>query len=125
MADAHEFDPPRDPEDLEREAVEVLRGRLGEDGHLLEVLRFGVEMEEFISSSKVGQYLVNKANEDLQAAIGQLLDLPTIEGEDARNAHAEARLAFRLLQYIENAVIAGQESEQQIIARGEIEGDQE
>lgn len=98
-----------DPE-LEAE----LRDQLGGDAELVDLFKFGMEMEIFVKDNEVGRYLVNRANQDLQENIRLLLDQVVLDTQEARHAHQEARTALAVLSYISEAVSKGGEAEETI-----------
>jgi hypothetical protein len=89
----------------------------GIDLDTIEVVRFGLEMQAFVEHQPVGRYLVSTAEAQLGENIRKLLDLDSLDGPIARDAHFKARVAVGILKIIEEATVSGQEAEASIRER--------
>lgn len=109
--EAHEYDPPVDDLVPNEDPTEALEHRLGDElKHLIQVVHFGHEMELF-SKSKVGAYLIQRAEGQLNEATRQLLDMNSLEGTKPAEAHMKAKVAIEILRWINEAIDAGKETE--------------
>lgn len=102
------------------DAEDALGQKLGEDRHLIELVRFGQDMEEFAATT-IGKYFVNRAEGELNDAVSKLLDLNDLAGKDAAEAHAEAKIALKMLRWMDEAVTSGRDAERNIVGRDEAE----
>lgn len=120
---AHEWDPPVTEETPVDRAEQELAERVGDDfKHLIEVMRFGQETEQFINSNPVGRFLVTRAEEDLNSAVKELLDLDSLKGKTARTAFEKAKVAVKVLRWIDETITAGKDSELAITGLDATEG---
>lgn len=117
MKAVHQDDPRTDltPEEA-LDAEDALGQRLGEDRSLIELVRFGLDMEEF-TRTHVGKYLVHRAEGELNEATKVLLDLNDLAGKDAADAHMQARVALKVLRWLDDVVQQGREAERSISER--------
>lgn len=94
----HEFDPePGSPEYVAKEYQDAFR--------------LGRELETFCNQHPVGEYLVARANQELQDGINAMLREDDLTTQTARSAHFKARVAMGVLAMIDDAVKSGREAE--------------
>lgn len=115
--EAHEHDPPASGEPSIEEAEQALASTLGDElKHLVEIVHFGHDVEEFMSKSPVGRALVARMEADLNEAIRQLLDLDSLRGKKARVIFDKAKTAVTALRYLNESITAGLDAERMIQA---------
>jgi hypothetical protein len=113
--EVHEHDPPLDQLSPEQEAELVLAKRLGDDAHLIDLVKFGADMEQW-AQTKVGEYFVNRAEEELSDAVRALLEQSDLASAAAKGAHLKGRTALAVLRWMDEAITSGREASNKIIS---------
>lgn len=120
--EAHEWDPPASAEPTPERAEAEFEERVADElKHLIKVVRFGIDVEAFLDKNPVGQYLVERAESDLNEAVRELLDLNSVRGKKARDIFARAKVAVSTLRFLNDAITAGLEAEKTLEAQDQVE----
>lgn len=80
---------------------------------LLDAARLGLDVQHF-QKTPGGLALVELAMADLNESLMALLDEPDLSSAKARQAHAKARTARGVMNYMRECVNAGKDAERQL-----------
>lgn len=84
------------------------------DPALQDMAVLGVEAETLLSSS-IGQYLVSKANAEIDQAKAELVDAFPGDEEKIRALQIRARVAQKALTWLSQAIIDGRNAYEQLV----------
>lgn len=87
-------------------------GETGGEGESLtplwEQATFGREVQEFIEADRIGQYLVDRARDDLDKARDALVSVDPTETKTIIKLQLDARVAMRVRSWLSEAIETGQ-----------------
>ena len=96
---------------LERE----LRRELGADGNeLIEIFKFGLDAQQFLENSHVGQYIVLHAEAMAADAMLVITDASDLTTAEVKEAHLSIKVAKGILAILQEAVSSGVQAEESI-----------
>lgn len=90
---------------------------MSQESHLPEVQRtiaFGMDVKAFMRTT-LGQYLTQRANSDIAAAQDELLTVDAADTEGVRKLQNKAAIASCFLDWMGQAVTAGEVAQQEFI----------
>lgn len=82
---------------------------------------FGREVTSFIEQDRIGQYLIDQARQDLEAAQVQLLEVDPSDAKKIAALQLDARVANRVRGWLAQAIQNGKDAE--ILIQAERDGD--
>lgn len=72
---------------------------------------FGREVEAFIETDRIGQYLIDQAKKDLEEAQGKLLEVDPTDAKTIAALQLDARVANRVRGWLAAAIQNGHDAE--------------
>lgn len=81
---------------------------------LVKAVQLGVDAERFMTKSKIGVYLYNRALSQITEATSGLSRMRGIRNRDAEELHDDLRVAQLFLDWMNDALEAGRRAEEQL-----------
>lgn len=85
---------------------------------IMNLIDFGIEVEAFIKS-KVGQYLIKRAEQEIEGALDALKTVKPEDVEAIRALQSTIKRAESIQYWMAEAIENGRNSEQQLLENGE------
>ena len=73
-----------------------------------EIAVFGREVELFVETDRIGQFLVNKAREDIIEAQDALLKAEAEDAKTIRDLQFKARVGMAVMGWLKQAIVDGE-----------------
>lgn len=81
---------------------------------LVNAIRLGVEVEDFLKKTKVGIYLYNRAMEEMTEATHAMLGSSTLDDDEIKEAHRRGYAANMFLSWLNDALADAKNAETQL-----------